>query len=80
MKNNKDNPVPKREDDVAKNKRRENYALTRDMQASEFNEAIAKRQVSKDRNLVKCEKCGKEFSADLTSEESLICPECKQSV
>lgn len=78
MKNNTDIPVLKQEDIVAVNKRRENYALTRDLQALDLNEAIAKRLISKDRNQVKCEKCGKEFSAGITSEESLICPECKQ--
>ena len=77
MKNNIDIPILKEEDIVAVNKRRENYALTRDLQASEFNEAIAKRLVSKARNQVKCEKCGKEFTAGITSEDSLICPECR---
>jgi predicted Zn-ribbon and HTH transcriptional regulator len=68
----------KEEDIAAVNKRRDNYALTRDLQALEFNEAIAKRQLSKGKNLVKCEKCGKEFEAGITSEDSPICPECKQ--
>jgi predicted Zn-ribbon and HTH transcriptional regulator len=77
MKKNKDIPIPGKEDNAAVNKRREKYALTRDLQALDNNEAIAKRKVLKDKNLVKCQKCGKEFSAEITSEESLLCPECR---
>jgi hypothetical protein len=77
MKKNIEKPVPKKED-TALNKRREKYAHTRDLLASDFNEAIAKREDLKDRNLVKCEICGKEFSAELASKDDLICPECKQ--
>lgn len=77
MKKNIDKPVPDKDDGAAVNKRRKNYALTRDLLASEFNEAIAKRKVLKEKNLVKCERCGKEYSAVLSSEEPLICPECK---
>jgi formamidopyrimidine-DNA glycosylase len=76
MKKNKDISVLKEEDIVAVNRRRENYALTRDLQALEFNEAITKRLLSKARNQVKCEKCGKEFTAVIASEDSFICPEC----
>lgn len=77
MKKNINKPVSNKDDGAAVNKRRKNYALTRDLLASEFNEAIAKRKDLKDKNLVKCEKCGKEFSAELASEEPLICPECR---
>jgi rRNA maturation endonuclease Nob1 len=59
------------------NKRRLDYAYTRDLLALEFNEAISKRLLSESRNQVKCEKCGKEFTAELTLEESLTCPECR---
>ena len=78
MKKNINIPNFKEEDTAAVKKRRDNYAVTRDQQALEFNDAIAKRQLSKDKNLVKCEKCGKEFAAGITPEDSLICPECKQ--
>jgi predicted Zn-ribbon and HTH transcriptional regulator len=77
MKKDKNTTASNKEDDAARNKRRENYARTRDLQALDFNEAIAKRKDLKDRNLVKCEKCGKEFEADLNSKEPLICPDCR---
>jgi hypothetical protein len=77
MKKNNDIPVPGKEDNAAINKRRENYALSRDLLAQDFNKAIAERKDLKEKNLVKCEKCGKEFSAEPDSEDSLICPECK---
>jgi hypothetical protein len=77
MKKNKDIQTPKEEDNAARKKRRENYALSRDMLASDFNEAIAKRKDLKDRNLVKCEKCGKEFEAGTTTEDSRLCPDCQ---
>jgi hypothetical protein len=77
MKNEIIIPVLKEEDFVAANKRRDTYALTRDLQASESNTAIAARLLLKDKNQVKCEKCGKEFAAGITSAESLTCPECK---
>ena len=67
----------KEEDFVAANKRRDNYALTRDLQALEFNEAIVTRQISEARNQVKCEKCGKEYAAGITSKDSHICPVCR---
>jgi predicted Zn-ribbon and HTH transcriptional regulator len=70
-------PVLKEEDFVAANKRRDTYALTRDLQALESNEAIAARLLAMNKNLVKCDKCGKEFAAGITTEGSLTCPECK---
>jgi predicted Zn-ribbon and HTH transcriptional regulator len=77
MKNNIIIPLPKLEDTVAVIKRRENYAVTRDLQALEFNEAIAKRVLTKASDLTKCEKCGKEFSTGTASEDSSTCPECR---
>jgi len=76
MKNDLIIPVLKVEDFVAANKRRDKYALTRDSQALENNGAIAARLLSEASNMVKCEKCGKEFDATLTSKDSLICPDC----
>ena len=73
-----DIPVPGVVNVDAAKKRREDYAYTRDLQALEYNEAIAKRGLTKARNLAKCEKCGKEFNTETTSEDSLICPECSQ--
>jgi len=70
-------PVLKEEDFVAATKRRDNYSLKRDLQASEFNNAIASRLLADERHKVKCEKCGKEFDAGNTTIESLICPDCK---
>jgi hypothetical protein len=77
MKNDITIQIPKEEDFVAANKRRDKYALIRDLQALEFNEAIVIRLQSEARNQVKCEKCGKEFTAGITSKDSLTCPECK---
>lgn len=62
---------------VAANKRSDKYALKRNLQALEFNEAIVTRQLAESKNKVKCEKCGKEFAAGTTSKDSLICPDCK---
>jgi len=77
MKNETTIPVTKVADLVAANKRSFKYALKRDLQALEFNEAIVTRQLSADRNIVKCEKCGKEFSAGSATTDSLFCPNCK---
>jgi rRNA maturation endonuclease Nob1 len=76
MKNIISIPLPKEEDIAALNKRRDNYAATRDLQALEFNEAIIKRIQAEARHLIKCDKCGKEFASVTTEETSLSCPEC----
>jgi len=70
-------PVLKEEDFVAANLRRDKYALSRDLLASESNKAIATRLDAISRNQIKCDKCGKEFEAGITSEGSLSCSECK---
>lgn len=62
---------------VAANKRSDKYALKRNLQALEFNEAIITRQLAESKNNVKCEKCGKEFAAGTSPKDSLICPKCK---
>ena len=77
MKKDIEIPVLKEEDIAAANKRRENYAYTRDLQALEFNDAIAKRLIADAIHQIKCENCGKEFSVESGQEESLTCPECK---
>jgi hypothetical protein len=77
MKNEITIPVLKEEDLIAANMRRDKYAHVRDLQALELNEAIATRLLAKDRNQVKCEKCGKEFAAGLTTNVVMTCPECK---
>lgn len=77
MKNNFEVPVPKAEDTAAAKMRRENYALSRDQQAMEFNEAIVKRLKAIDRNDIKCIKCGKEFSAGTGMPDALMCPDCR---
>jgi hypothetical protein len=76
MKNEINIPVPKEEDVAALNKRRDNYAITRDLQALEFNDAIIKRLQMEARHLIKCDKCGKEFASGIAAETSLTCPEC----
>jgi len=72
MKNEIDIPIQKQEDMVAANLRRDTYSLTRDKQAMEFNTAIASRLLSKDNVVVKCDKCGKEF----TTESALPLTKC----
>ena len=76
MKNEINIPVPKEEDITALNKRRDNYAVTRDLQALEFNDAIIKRLQAEARHLIKCDKCGKEFPSETATGTSLTCPEC----
>jgi hypothetical protein len=68
-------PVLKVEDLVTATERRGKYSLVRDLQAKEFNEAIASR-MARSTKQVKCEKCGKEFSVGIGTEGSLTCPEC----
>ncbi len=77
MKNEIVIPIPKEEDFVAANKRRDTYALTRDLQAMEFNSAIATRMQSMEKNNCKCTKCGREFAAGVNCAESPTCPDCR---
>jgi Zn finger protein HypA/HybF involved in hydrogenase expression len=77
MKNEIEIPIQKEEDFVAANLRRDKYSQTRDLQAQEFNTAIAARLLSQDKSQVKCEKCGKEFSVDATTKDQLKCPDCR---
>jgi hypothetical protein len=77
MKNNIDVPIPKAEDTVAAKMRRENYALSRDQQALEFNEAIVKRIKAFNSNNIKCIKCGKEYSAGMDLNNSGLCMDCR---
>lgn len=80
-------PHLKEEDLIAAAERREKYSLVRDLQAKEFNGAIVSRMEkdkekqetaqSQDIKLVKCEKCGKEFSVEITVKDLINCPECK---
>jgi hypothetical protein len=77
MKNEIVIPLPKEEDFVAANKRRDQYALKRDLQASEYNQAIAARLLAEVKLPVKCEKCGKEFTLGISADSEAICSECK---
>jgi hypothetical protein len=70
-------PIQKEEDHVAANLRRDNYSQIRDLQAQEFNTAIASRLLAKNKGQVKCEKCGKEFTTDADSKDMLKCPDCR---
>ena len=69
-------PVSKQEDMAALKLRRENYATKRDIQATEFNDAIAKRLLAEAKSVIKCNKCGKEFETARTEETSMSCPAC----
>lgn len=77
MKNEIDIPIQKEEDFVAANLRRDKYSQTRDLQAQEYNTAIASRLLSQNKTEVKCEKCGKQFTVDATSKDLLKCPDCR---
>ena len=69
-------PVTKQEDMAALKLRRENYATKRDLQATEFNDAIAKRLIAESKSVLKCNKCGREFETVKTDETSMSCPAC----
>jgi hypothetical protein len=77
MKDEIDIPIQKEVDFVAANLRRDNYSQIRDLQASEFNTAIASRLHAKDRTQIKCEKCGKEFTAEVNTKDLMKCPDCR---
>lgn len=66
-----------KEADINLSKRRENYALKRDLQAMDQNKAITKRLLLEEESRVKCVKCGKEFSAGEGSKDNQNCPECR---
>jgi DNA-directed RNA polymerase subunit RPC12/RpoP len=70
-------PIQKEEDFVAANIRRDNYSRIRDVQALEFNTAIAGRLLAKDKSNIKCEKCGKEFTIESNTKDLLKCPDCR---
>lgn len=69
--------MQKEEDLTAAKVRRDNYSRVRDLQAMEFNAAIASRLLEKDKIQVKCDICGKEFSAEAEVNDSLKCPDCR---
>jgi hypothetical protein len=77
MKDEIDIPVQKEEDFVAANIRRDNYSRIRDVQAMEFNAAISSRLLAEKQSIIKCEKCGKEFSTDIGENDIMKCPECR---
>ena len=77
MKNEIEIPIQKEEDLIAANVRRDNYSRVRDLQAMEFNTAIASRLLAKDKIQIKCEKCGKEFTSEAEVNDSLKCPDCR---
>lgn len=77
MKNEIDIPIQKEEDLVAANIRRDNYSQIRDLQALEFNTAIASRLLAKDKTPVKCDKCGKEFIPESNAKDPLKCIDCR---
>jgi Zn finger protein HypA/HybF involved in hydrogenase expression len=70
-------PVLKQEDFVAANLRRDKYSLTRDVQAQEFNGAIASRLLAQEKNQIRCDKCGKTFNAGENAAGLVQCPECR---
>jgi ubiquitin C-terminal hydrolase len=77
MKNEIEIPIQKEEDFVAANLRRDKYSQTRDLQAQEYNSAIASRLLSQDKSQVKCEKCGREFTVYTNTKDQVKCPDCR---
>jgi predicted Zn-ribbon and HTH transcriptional regulator len=77
MKDEIDIPIQKLEDSAAANLRRDRYSQIRDIQALEFNSAIASRLRAKDISHVKCEKCGKEFEVETNTKDLMKCPDCR---
>jgi hypothetical protein len=77
MKDEIDIPIQKEEHFVAANIRRDNYSRVRDLQAMEFNTAIASRLLAQDKSQLKCEKCGKEFAVEPETKDLLKCPVCR---
>jgi DNA-directed RNA polymerase subunit RPC12/RpoP len=83
-------PDLKEEDGKAAALRSERYSIVRDLQAKEFNEAIAFRLAREkemqelaqreNKEQINCEKCGKKFSAGITAKDSDVCPECSQEI
>ena len=76
MKRDTDFPVSRKEENSAFAVRREDYALKRDQQAQENNEAIFQRELRDKVKKARCENCGKEFFPEEDSENQTICPEC----
>ena len=62
--------VIRKEEDKSLEKRREEYALKRDLQARENNEAISKRLLSEGTAKSDSVKCGTEFPSEKDSGES----------
>ena len=69
-------PLPRKVDQAHLIKRREDYALARDQQAIEFNEAINKRLRTEAMNIKKCTGCGKEFSPETSAPSQDLCHDC----
>lgn len=74
MKNNTDIPIPREEDNAAASKRRDDYALSRDLQAADYNNAI-KRHTDEARDQEKYSESEKVSHIEKPSEEDNISPE-----
>lgn len=88
-------PELKEKDLLVAAEHRKKYSLKRDIQAEAFNKAIVTR-LEKDKEmlaqsqkeniklenikLIKCEKCGMDFSAELKTKGSMKCPDCEESI
>jgi hypothetical protein len=77
MRNDTYVPVPGKEDLEAAQRRREDYAASRDQLAAEYNEAIAKRHEESKFGKTRCVKCGREFKTDTPDVEDRLCPDCR---
>ena len=70
--------VMRKQEDVSLTKRRNDYAIKRDLLAAENNSAISRRQVSENDDLIRCMKCGKDLTTEKSSLGNLMCPDCGQ--
>ena len=77
MKKLSDIVVIRKEEDASLAKRRDDYALKRDLLAAEYNDAISRRQILEGEDRARCVKCGKEFVSEKGSTDNKKCPDCR---
>ena len=77
MKKLSDIVVIRKERDISQAKRRDDYALRRDLLAAEYNDAISRRQILEEEDRERCIKCGKVFVSEIASKDNKKCPDCR---
>jgi DNA-directed RNA polymerase subunit RPC12/RpoP len=69
--------VMKKEEDISLARRRDDYALKRDLLAADNNNAISRRLLPEKKDLIRCTICGKEFATEKSSIYNEKCPDCR---